>query len=331
MLTLPLEVLLPTFADIEDAASRIATHVKRTPLLESPSLNAITGARVLVKPEGLQPTGSFKLRGAINRVATLSAEERRRGVVARSSGNHGQAIALAGAAVGVSVVVVVPTSAPDVKIRKIEELGARIVQVPMADLQEVATAIERSEGRVLVPPADDFHVVAGAGTVGKEIFEQGAEMNLRIDALVTCCSGGGLTAGCLLARDALSPATEVIAVEAEGFEKMARSLKAGQQMDLEPGGQSICDAINGLFTARIPFEIIRRTMLSVACVSDEQAMDAMQVAVSEFGLVVEPGGSVALAAALHGRIDLKGKIVVVILSGRNVEPELSRKAQTFVR
>lgn len=319
---------LPVFADIKQAAERIAGVALRTPLLESPTLNAVVGGRILVKPEGIQPTGSFKLRGAVNRVAALTDDERVRGVVARSSGNHGQAIALAGSKAGISVTVVVPTTAPSVKVARIKAFGAQVVQVPMADLSAAAKEIEEREGRVLVPPADDFHVVAGAGTVGMEVFEQARELGTAVDILTTCCSGGGLTAGCLLARDELSPRTDVLAVEAEGFEKMARSLEADRQMDLQPGGTSICDAINGLFTAYIPFEIIRKTRLNVTAVSDSHALHAMRAAATEFGLMVEPGAAVGLASVLQGRVDVRDKTVVVVLSGSNVDPEIMCTALT---
>ncbi len=319
-------IALPGYADIEAAAARIRAGVVRTPLLESPRLSAETGMRILVKPEGLQPTGSFKIRGAMNRVAALTEEEKVRGIVARSSGNHGQALALAGAAAGVSVVVVVPASAPAIKVQMIRDLGARVVQVPKAELTRAALRIQEEENRIFVPPADDFHVVAGAGTVAREIFEQAAEIGLQVDTLMASCSGGGLTAGSLLSRDALSPATEIVAVEAEGFEKMANSLRAGRQVDLEPGGQSICDAINGLFTARIPFGILRDADIGLTSVSDLGAMEAMRIAAQDFGLIVEPGAAVGLAAALRASAVHEGKCVVVILSGRNVDPEILRDA-----
>lgn len=319
---------IPDFLHVEQASLCIGSQIVRTPLLESRALNTLTGMRILVKPEGLQPTGSFKIRGAINRIASLSAEEKRRGVVARSSGNHGQAMAFAGAAAGVSVIVVAPTSSPAIKIKLIKDLGARVVQVPMSELPRTATQIQQDEGRTLVPPADDFHVVAGAGTVAKEVFEQAAEMGVHIDALFACCSGGGLTAGCLLSRDALSPETQLVAVEAEGFEKMARSMKAGRQLDLEPGGSSICDAINGLFTARIPFEILRQSNICLSSVSDRSAMEAMRTAAGDFGLIVEPGGAVSLAAAMKYGETFMGKTVAVILTGRNVDTALLQRALT---
>lgn len=326
MSILPPSDVLPGYPDVQRAAERIAGVAVRTPLLESPILNAATGIRIFVKPEGIQPTGSFKLRGALNRIAALTDDERTRGVVARSSGNHGQAIAFAGASAETSVVVVVPTSAPAVKVERINAFGAQVVQVPMSELSVVAKEIQETQQRVLVPPADDFHVVAGAGTVGKEIFEQAKELGADLDMLVTSCSGGGLTAGCSIARDQMSPKTEILAVEALGFEKMARSLEAGRQTDLQPGGQSICDAINGLYTAYIPFEIIRRTRLAVTAVSDAHALHAMRAASIEFGLAVEPGAAVGLAAVLNKQADLQGKTVAIVLSGSNVDPDVASRA-----
>jgi threonine dehydratase len=319
-------VTLPTLRDVEAAARRIKSLCIETPLLESPHLNRQLGGRLLLKAENLQVTGSFKLRGAANRVAALTDDERRRGVVARSSGNHGLAIAYCAGLMGTSAIVVVPDTAPAAKVARIAAHGARVVQVPMRDLAAVASELTARENRVLVPPADDFWVVAGAATVALEIAAQAAWLHAKVDAVLACCSGGGLTAGCLLGLSAASPATKVHAVEAVGFEKMAKSLAAGRRIDLQPGGHSICDAICGLYMAEIPFEIIRPrvadTFGGTFAVTDDDAKAAMRVAFSEFGLAVEPGGAVALAAVLVRKMPLDGKTVVVTLSGRNVDLDL---------
>jgi threonine dehydratase len=320
---------LPTLRDVEAAARRIKGLCVETPLLESPRLNREIGGRLLLKAESLQVTGSFKLRGAANRVASLSDDERRRGVVARSSGNHGLAIAHCASLIGTSAVVVAPDTAPAAKIARIAAYGARVVQVPMRDLADVASELTARENRVLVSPADDFWVVAGAGTVGLEIAAQAARLNAKVDAVLICCSGGGLTAGCLLGLSAASPTTKVYAVEALGFEKMAQSLAAGRRIDLPPGGHSICDAISGLYMAEIPFAIIRQHVggpfAGTFAVSDDDAKTAMRVAFGEFGVAVEPGGAVALAAMLTGKMPLDGKTVVVTLSGRNVDLSLAAR------
>jgi threonine dehydratase len=318
--------ILPTYSDVLKARDCINGICTETPLLESPFLSKRLGGRLLLKAECLQTTGSFKLRGAANRVAALTAAEKKRGVVARSSGNHGLAIAYCASLMDTSAVVVAPVTAPEAKISRIKAAGARVVQVPMADLQRVASDLEAEEGRVLVPPADDFWIVAGAGTVGLEIAEQSRERGLTVEAVLTCCSGGGLTAGCLLGLSENAPSTRVHAVEAVGFEKMASSLAAGHCVDLKPGKHSICDAINGLYMAKTPFEIIKPRLSGTLAVTDDEAMAAMRVAFEELGLALEPGGAVALAAVLTGKMPIRGKTVVAVLSGRNVDLSLASKA-----
>jgi threonine dehydratase len=318
---------LPTMTDIDAAASRIASVCIETPLLESPVLNARLGGRLLVKAENLQVTGSFKLRGAFNRLAVLSAEERRRGVVARSSGNHGLAIAYCASILNTHAIVVAPARAPDAKIHRIRSYGAEVILVDDPhDLATVADEITRNQHRVFVSPADDPWIVAGAGTVGREIVRQAASMGAVLDALLVCCSGGGLTSGCALALGALSPATSVYAVEPIGFEKMARSLAAGHRVNNEPGGHTICDALSGPYTAAIPFEIVRSRLAGGLAVSDGETKDAMRTAFAEFGLAVEPGGAVGLAAVMSGRFPMHGKTVAVTVSGRNVDLDLASRA-----
>lgn len=323
MSDLPAPRILPGFSDVEAAAQRIAAHCIETPLLESPALNRELGGRLLIKAENLQITGSFKLRGAVNRLAVLSREERARGVVARSSGNHGLAVAYCAPAMQTSAVVVTPDTAPKAKIERIKAYGARVVQAPMHEIARVAAEVAEADNRVFVPPADDFWVVAGAGTVGLEIAAQAGKCDAALDALLICCSGGGLTSGCMLALGALSPNTAIYAVEPAGFEKMAKSLAAGRRINNPPGGHTICDAISGPYTAEIPFEIVKPRIAGALAVSDEEAKQAMRVAFSEFGLAIEPGGAVALAAVLTGRYPIKDKTVAVIITGRNVDLDLA--------
>ncbi|AWI58812.1 threonine ammonia-lyase [Sinorhizobium fredii] len=318
--------LLPTYADIEVANRRIAGIGIVTPLLESPWLNRELGGRLLVKAENLQVTGSFKLRGAANRMKALTEDEHRRGVVARSSGNHGLAIAYCASLIGTSATVVVPETAPAAKVERIKGYGATVVQAPMQKIAEVAAEIAGREGRVFVDPADDFWVVAGQGTVGLEIAGQAEALGAKIDDVVVPCSGGGLAGGCALALEQRSPGTRVHGVEAAGFEKMANSLAAGRRINLPPGGRSICDAIAGLYMAEIPFDILRNRLAGTFAATDEEALMAMRVAFSEFGLGVEPGGAVALAAVLSGKMPISGKTVVAVISGRNVNPDLARRA-----
>ncbi|RYC32766.1 threonine/serine dehydratase [Lichenibacterium minor] len=328
---LPDTAALPTFDDIRAAAKRIAGICTRTPLLESPWLNRKIDGRLLLKAENLQVTGSFKLRGAANRVAALTENERRRGVSARSSGNHGLALAHCAGLMGTTATVVTPDDASSAKVERIKAHGGTVVQAPAHRIAAVAAEITAREHRVFVPPADDPWVVAGQGTAAVEIVEQARSMGLTIDVLLVCCSGGGLAAGCALALEALSPQTRLVAVEARGFEKMARSLSAGRRLDLSPGGRTICDAIGGLHTAAIPFEILKGRIADTIAVTDDDARLAMQVAFSEFGLAVEPGGAVALAAALTCRRSLADRVIAVTISGRNVDLGLAADALSPAR
>ncbi|WEX73877.1 threonine/serine dehydratase [Sinorhizobium numidicum] len=318
--------LLPTYADIEEAERRIAGITIVTPLLESPWLNRELGGRLLVKAENLQVTGSFKLRGAANRLRALNGDERQRGVVARSSGNHGLAIAYCASLMGISAVVVAPETAPAAKIEGIRAYGATVLQAPIHKIAEVAAEITNRERRVFVDPADDPWVVAGQGTVGLEIAKQAEALGAGIDDLLVCCSGGGLMAGCVLALEQKSPSTRIHGVEAAGFEKMANSLAAGRRINLSPGGQSICDAITGPYMAEIPFDILKNKLAGTFAASDEEAMMAIRVAFSEFGFAVEPGGAVALAAVLTRKMPIDGKTVVVAITGRNVNLPLAATA-----
>lgn len=314
---------VPTIDDVKAAMRRIKTIAIETPLIESPYLNRLLGGRLFLKAESLQVTGSFKLRGAANRIASLSEDEKARGVIARSSGNHGLAIAYCARLLETTAVVVVPDTAPAAKIARIKAYGARVIQVPMSQLSDTAVSLAQRENRVYVPPADDFWIVAGAGTVGMEIAAQADRFGIGIDALLTCCSGGGLTAGCLLGLSETSSLTKVYAVEPIGFEKMAKSLSVGRRIDLKPSGTSICDALTGLYMAAIPFEIIQPRLAGTFSVTDDEAREAMCVAFSEFGLAVEPGGAVALATILAGRMKLEGKTMVATISGRNVDLPLA--------
>lgn len=310
---------LPTFADIEAAYGRIREYCVETPVLRSASLDRQLGGTVLLKCENLQATGSFKIRGAINRISVLDDASRQRGVVARSSGNHGLAIAYAGRLFGVAVTVVAPESAPAAKIERMRAYGAEVVLADIFDIGEIAQRLARDKGRIYVPPADDFFIVAGAGTVGLELFRQVAEAGTALDALLVCCSGGGLAAGCGLAAKALWPDTQVLAVEPDGFGKMARSLAAGAMIDNEPGPHTICDALAGPYMAAIPFAIARETVAGALAVTDAEVRVAMRVAFSEFGLAIEPGGAAALAAVLAGRISVAGRCIGVTVTGRNVD------------
>ena len=325
----PWHLTAPSFDEIEEAAGRIRGVLVETPLLESERLNARLGGRLLVKAEGLQRTGSFKARGAWNRLSLLSTEERARGVVAFSSGNHAQAVAWAGQRLGIgTVVIAMPADAPAAKIERTRGWGAEVVLYDRAteDREAVGRRLATERGLILVPPYDDRRVIAGAGTLGLEVARQAEAMGAVPDALLVCCAGGGLTAGCALALEALRPAARVFAVEPEDFDDTARSLTAGTRLGNAPGATSICDAVLAPMPGALTFSINAPRLGGGLVVSDAEALAAMRVAFAEFGLVVEPGGAVALAAALSGRLPVTGRTVAVALTGSNVDPSMYQRA-----
>lgn len=314
----------PNIEDIRAAAARIAPHAVVTPLLESWVLNERVGGRILVKAESLQRTGSFKFRGALNRLAQLNEEERRSGVVAYSSGNHAQAVSLAARVFNTSAVIVMPADAPRVKVEKTRAYGGEVVFYDRytEDRALLGSRLARERGLTLVPPYDDPHVMAGQGTLGLEIARQAAEAHAELDALLVCCSGGGLTAGCALAMEAESPGTAIFAVEPEGFDDTARSLAAGRRVSNEPGQVSICDAILIDTPGELTFPVNQRLLAGALAVSDNEALDAVAFAYDELKIVLEPGGAVALAALLSGKLDCRNKSVAVVCSGGNVDAEV---------
>lgn len=314
----------PCATDIRSAAARIAPHAVVTPLLESWTLNERVGGRVFVKAEVLQRTGSFKFRGALNRLAQLIEEERRRGVVAYSSGNHAQAVALAARIFSTTAVIVMPADAPRVKVENTRTYGGEVVFYDRytEDRAVVGSRLANERGLTLVPPYDDPHVMAGQGTLGLEVAHQAAAAGVELDALLICCSGGGLTAGCALAMEMESPRTAIYAVEPEGFDDTARSLVAGQRVSNEPGHTSICDAILADKPGELTFPVNLRRLAGGLVVSDAEALAAVAFAYDEFKIVVEPGGAVALAAVLAGKLDCRNKSVAVVCSGGNVDSEV---------
>ncbi len=319
----PWHLTPPAFAEIEEAAERIRGVLVETPLLESERLNDRLGGRLLVKAEGLQRTGSFKARGAWNRLSLLSPEERVRGVVAFSSGNHAQGVAWAGRRLGVATVVIaMPADAPAAKIERTRGWGAEVVPYDRVrdDREALGRRLAAERGLVLVPPYDDRRVIAGAGTLGLEVARQAAALGATPDALLLCCAGGGLTAGCALAWETLLPAARVYAVEPAGFDDTARSLAAGERLRNAPDARSICDAVQAPTPGVLTFAINAPRLGGGLVVSDAEALMAMRVAFEEFGLVAEPGGAVALAAALRGRLPMAGRTTAVALTGANVDP-----------
>ena len=309
---------------IEEAARRIAPFAVRTPLLRSPALDAIVGATVLLKAEPLQRTGSFKLRGAYNRIAQLPDEVRARGVIAFSSGNHGQAVAASAKHFGVPATVVMPADAPAIKVELTRSHGAEVVFYDRwsGDRAAIAREIASRTGATVVPPYDDRDVIAGQGTIGLEIAQQTAELGLAPDVVFCCCGGGGLIAGLATAMSHAAPNAAIYAVEPAGFDDTARSLEAGERLSNAPGGSSICDAIVTPTPGALTFPINRRLLAGGVSVTDDEVRRAVAFACGMLKLVVEPGGAVALAAVLAQKIDIRGKTVVAVLSGGNIEPAM---------
>ncbi len=319
---------IPTFADVEDAARRLEGRAVRTPLLRSDALDEATGGRVFVKAECLQRTGSFKFRGAFNRLCRLSEAERPAGVVAFSSGNHAQGVADAARLLGLPAVIVMPADAPRVKLEATRAMGAEVVLYDrLKESREgIAARLGEERGAVVVPAFDDFHVVAGQGTAGLEAVQQLQDAGAAADLLYCPVSGGGLLAGINLAVEALSPATATFAIEPEGYEDHRLSLEAGVPTAITPGRPSLADALMAPKPGDIPFAINGSRTKGAYAVSDEQILAAMAFAFRHLKLVLEPGGAVALAAALAGLDPLKGRTALLIASGGNVDPDLFARA-----
>ena len=320
----------PSHADVVAAAERLKGVAVRTPLIASPVLSEMTGARVFLKPECLQRTGSFKFRGAWNAVSQIPESERAKGVVACSSGNHAQGVAEAARLIGVEATILMPADAPALKIARTKRSGATVVTYDRASQDREALTVELAAktGGDLVHPYDDARVVAGQGTVGLEIVEDLAALGLAPDLVLTPASGGGLAAGIALGLERGAPAARVVMVEPAGFDDQARSLAAGRRVANEKTAGSICDALLTPMPGEIGFAVAQARGSSAVAVSDDEALAAIAFAVGEHKLVSEPGGAVALAALLERRVDVAGKIVVVVLSGGNVDPALLARALT---
>ncbi len=315
---------LPGFADILAARERLAPRAVRTPLLESPALNELVGGRVLVKAEALQLTGSFKFRGAFNFLSKLDPEQRRRGVVAFSSGNHAQGVAAAARVAGAPAVIVMPDDAPAVKLEGTRRWGAEIVTYDRRDhdaREGVAERILAERGGSLIRPFDDADVMAGQGTAGLELIEQAEAIGARLDAVIAPCSGGGLASGIAIAVKERTPATEVYTVEPEGFDDMARSLAAGDRRRNADGAVSVCDALQAPQPGVLTFAVASRALAGGLVASDAEAFAAMRAAFLHLKLVLEPSGALPLAAVLSRRYDARDRTVCVVASGGTVDPE----------
>jgi threonine dehydratase len=319
---------LPGFEDVRAAAARLAGRVLRTPLLRHRLLDEIAGATVLVKPESLQRTGSFKLRGATNAALLLDPAARRGGIVTHSSGNHGQACAAAAHALGIPAVIAMPSDAAAVKLEATRRWGAEIVPFDRhgVDRDALAETLAAERGAALIPPFDHPHVIAGQGTAALELLEDAAAQGLRPDAFAVCTGGGGLTAGCVLAFEALAPEAEVYAVEPEGWDDTRRSLDAGRRVANEAAASGLCDALLARQPGALTFAINHRHLAGGVVVTEAEVLRAMRFAFEHLKIVVEPGGAVALAAVLAGKVAARGGVIGVLVSGGNVDPGVFARA-----
>lgn len=313
---------------IEAAASRLAGRARRTPLLSSPFLDLMAGRRVLVKAECLQHTGSFKFRGAWSAVSALAPDIRERGVIAYSSGNHAQGVALAARLHGVPSVIIMPADAPALKIANTRALGAEVVLYDRAteDRDEIGARLAAERSLSLIKPFDDPMVIAGQGTCGLEIAEQAAEEGIAAADVLVCCGGGGLTSGIALALEARAPGLRARPAEPEGFDDTARSLATGTPERNATLSGGICDAIVTPEPGKLTFPIMKRLCGPGLVVTDEEALRAMALAWQRLKIVLEPGGAVALAAALFRPLDLQGEAVICVASGGNVDRPMFERA-----
>ena len=316
--------------DIQAAAERLEGVVVRTPLLQNAELDRVAGGTVLIKPECFQPIGSFKIRGAYNLLSQLSPEQAAKGVVAWSSGNHAQGVALAGKLLGIHAAIVMPEDAPAAKLESTRRLGGEIITYDRytQDREAIAREIAAERGAEIVPSYEDERIIAGQGTAGLEIAQQAGELGLSVDNLLVCCGGGGLTAGCAIAMHAFFPDADIYTVEPEDFDDTARSLDSGERVANSPDARSICDALLTDMPGQLTYDIMREHIAAGLTVSDAEVREAMRFAFRNLKIVVEPGGAVGLAAVLAGKVDTAGKTTAIIFSGGNVDAELFASIQT---
>jgi threonine dehydratase len=305
-----------TYADLAAAHARIRAFAKRTPVLTSSTVDALTGAKVHFKCENFQRMGAFKFRGAYNALSQLSAEQKRKGVVAFSSGNHAQAVALSGKLLGIPATIVMPTDAPKVKLEATRGYGAEVVSYDASneDRQKIAEKLASERGLTLIPPFDHPHILAGQGTAAKELFEDAGPF----DILMVPCGGGGLLSGCSIAAKHLSPKCKVIGVEPAAGDDGLRAFRSGK-LETVPLPMTIADGARTTSLGKITFAIIQKNVDDFLTVTDKELLKTMFFLWERMKMLVEPTGALAACALLEKKIDAKGKKVGVVISGGNVD------------
>jgi threonine dehydratase len=319
---------LPKFADVQDAARQIAGEAVRTPLLENDVLNERLCGRILIKPECLQRTGSFKFRGAYNRLSRIPIEAREKGVVAFSSGNHAQGVALAAKLLGIPATIVMPSDAPKIKTEGVRRLGAEVVEFDRAtgDREAISAELVTKSGAILVPSYDDFYIMAGQGTAGLEIADDLRAAGIKPDQLVCCAGGGGLIAGTGLAMKEYFPACDIWAAEPEGFDDHKKSLAAGARVANDRRSGSLQDAIITPMPGAMTFPLNQQQLAGAVTASDDDTLDALAFIWKHLKLVAEPGGATAFASILNGQVDTRNRTTVVLITGGNVDSAVFKQA-----
>lgn len=312
---------------VRRAANIIKGHAIRTPLIENEYLNEKIGGRIFLKAEMLQHCGSFKFRGAYNLISQLSSEERQRGIIAWSSGNHAQGVARAASLFGVRAAIVMPEDTPEIKAFNVRRYGAEIIPYDRYkdDREEIARQIQVERGMVLAPSYDHPLIMEGQGTLALEVAQDLREQNIELDDFVVCCGGGGLTAGCATILRDVSAQTNIWIAEPEGFAETKATLETGERHTADVKARTICDAIATPTPGRLTLPILQQTVKGGVAVSEDDVIEAIIFAYKHLKLVVEPGGAVALAAVLSGKIKVDNKVVAATLSGGNIDPALFGK------
>ena len=316
-------------ADIEAAAERLQGVSVHTPLLQNFELDRIAGGRVLIKPESMQVTGSFKIRGAYNCLSQLTPEQASRGVVAWSSGNHAQGVAAAGSMLGIKTAIVMPEDAPRAKLENTRRLGGEVITYDRytGDREAIARQLAAERGAELVPSYEHERIIAGQGTVGLEVADDSVALGTPVDLVVIPCGGGGLSSGCSIALKSRLPDVDVVAVEPVDFDDTQRSMRLGERVRIDDSARSICDALQTPMPGELTFAINRRLLSDVVTVTDDEVRSAIRFAFRNLKMVVEPGGAVALAAVLAGKLDTAGKTTAIVVSGGNIDRELFAEIQ----